>query len=187
MLDMSNYSEKTTKIYNKLIDLKTEVENKEDLEISKSIYRSKLKAFKHDWDKHVTSKKLYSSNVNIEVKSIIDKLNDKLDRVSDELIKDGITIFKSITYVEEVIAEMNEFIEKDLSRTIDKMESIRVKAEKNISMKTIQELKSKYISQKDSKLLIGLCRENILRARELEVKFNRIIDGLEILEEISEI
>lgn len=191
MIDKQIYSAKTLRIYNRLIELKEEINNDKYLDKNKNVYKSKLRELTHNWSNHCVSKKLEHSDLNTEVKLFIDEVNNKLDGqsiiLSDELIEDGLQIFKSITYIEDAIAELNSFIEFELVKTIDTLERLRLKAEKNVSMKTIQDLRSKYLVKEDVKLMSELCSHNILRARTLEAKFNKIIDGVEILEGIEKI
>lgn len=190
MIDRNTYSAKTIRCLDRLSELKEEISNDKYLEKNKKLYRKKFKAFNNDWDKHIISKKLENSDINTEVNLIRYEINNKLDedtdKLSDEIVEDGIIILESLKTIDGSIKEVNSFIENDLPKIIDKLDCIRTKAEDNVRMHAIESLERKYSTNTD-KLLRVLCSQSITRAKNLEKTFNRIIDGVEVFESINKI
>lgn len=191
MAEKNKYIKKTLDMYSALLDLKEEINSSDlnDCRARKS-FNGRVKSMEHNWGKHVEAKCILGSGIDIKFKKILKELKSKLNskdisKITFELEKeDIILIVNSLDKLNTKVKELNKILNIDIDNTITRLDSLRIEIESVVSpvKDRIERIIEKY---PNNHLVKKLAEDYIASCLMVQMKYNRILDGIDILLEVK--
>lgn len=183
-LDKSMYTKQTLNLYDNVIAMKEIIDSNEK---DKKHFKGKLKTTNHNWDKHTQAKNIIGTPIDHEVRNILNELKSKLDstnRRTFEVEKNDVRfIVKAMDELDIHIRELNRILNSDVENLINLLDTLRIDVETNVT--SVKSRIERITEEYPNGLIKEMADEYISHCKILQMKFNRILDGIDILVEVK--
>lgn len=187
MISENEYSKKTLNMYYELLALKEQTNSSDVIEPRvKNWMIGRTKLLEHNWTRHTNAKKLLNSNIDRKYKAILDELKSKLhNKITFEIEKkDIIMLANSMGRVELNAEKIENILATDLSRTVQKLDCLRIEIETDV--KSVKKDIERIIEDYPETHIVKKLADNFkYECERIQIKFNRMLDGIDIFLEIK--
>ena len=190
-MNESKYIKQTLNMYNALLDLKEQIDSSNLKEHGvKKFMNGRVKSMEHNWGKHVEAKCILGSAIDLKFKNVLKELKSKLNsndisKVTFELEKkDIIMLANSMGRVELNAEKIENILATDLSRTVQKLDCLRIEIETDV--KSVKKDIERIIEDYPETHIVKKLADNFkYECERIQIKFNRMLDGIDIFLEIK--
>lgn len=188
-LDKLMYTKQTLNLYDNVMAMKEIIDSHCINEKDKKHLKGKLKTINHNWDKHTQAKNIIGTPIDHEVRNILKDLKSKLNldstnRRTFEVEKNDVRfIVKAMDELDIHIKELNRILNSDIDNLINLLDTLRIDIETNVA--AVKSRIEKITEEYPNGLIKEMADEYIDQCKFLQMKFNRILDGIDILVEVK--
>lgn len=189
--DKSIYIKQTLNLYDNVMALKEIIDshciNEKDIKHLKG----RVKTINHNWDKHTQAKNITGTPLDKEVRKILKEIKSKLNLDSTNLItfevekNDVRFIAKAMDELDIHVKELNRILDSDIENLINLLDGLRIDVETDVA--SVKSRIERITEEYPNGLVKELAEDYINDCKCLQMKFNRILDGIEILDEVKKL
>lgn len=182
MKDRNQYTKQTIEMYESLLKFKDEISITKD---NRKKFKGRAKSYKDNWDKHVRAKGIVGSDIDKKFQSALKQSEVKLleTNLNKLKLKDTRNLIYALDEIDNSEVRLKNVIEDTLNDITKKLDEIRINIEKKVSISELIEIEKR---NSNERLLKDMSLECMNRANRLQEYFNRVVDAVEILEELNE-
>lgn len=177
------YTKKTIEMHESLLKFKDELSNIDITNDNRKRLKGLAKSYSDNWDKHTRAKGIINSDLDVKFKSVLKQIEFILsDRTLNESkIKDIRSLIYVLDEIDNSQHKLNTLIKDTLADITRELDNIRINTESKVNISEIIDIEI----NSDETLIKDISIECVNRANRLQDCFNRFVDAVDILEELS--